>query len=246
MLLRRTIVALLCISVVLTLPYTIDGQEGAVKIEAVVQTHRTHDRTVIYKVNYSYEFKGLDSVYIEGFGSVPAKGRFTYFTEDSNIRFKESAQGRILTVISLLGSEVNTSSTTEADFPEESQFTLTYRSGLWPYSSSFQKAINKVINQSFPSGYKAFEANNINYYQTTYVSLRDLPENLIAEIAVLFSHPYEVKARQFAFHIQFVAREKRVQSGRWRYELSQETQTSSERFIDEFIKKLSEEGKKNK
>ena len=117
---------------------------------------------------------------------------------------------------------------------------------MWASSASFQTIANDVLNRSFPSGYKAYSANDLNYLQTTYVPLKDLPLNLIGEIAVLVSHPYEKRNKEFDYRIQFVVREKRIQSGKWRYEISDQTRKSSEQFIDRFIGKLEEEARRRK
>ena len=82
--------------------------------------------------------------------------------------------------------------------------------------------------------------------QTTYTLLENLPRNLIGQIAVLISHPYDSRNKQFEYRIQFVVREKRTQSGKWNYQIGEEARKSSEEFISRLIGKFEQEAKKHK
>jgi hypothetical protein len=222
------------------------AQEASGNVSVSVATFRSTNREVVYKIGYRYEFPGRESVFIENIGLVPAKGRLTYFSYDSNLIFRESSSGRILIMVSLLGPEVHTSVVSGPDFPDASEFSKSYRTGRWTSSTSFQSIANDLLNKTFLSGYRAYSANNVNYLQTTYTPLRDLPPNLLAQIAVLVSHPYNPGNKQFEYHVQFVVREKRIQSGSWRYEIGEDSRKSAEQFISQLISKLEESGRKRK
>ena len=243
---RKLIFVFMCGTSILGTPGQVAGQEQAAKLDFVVRTYRAPQNKIVFKVSFKYDFKRREQIYIDGIGAAPAKGAFTYFTNDSDVVFKDSAQGRRLALISLMGPEVYTSASFGPDFPDESQLSSVYRSGKWSYASSFTATANRIINQFFPSGYRAYETNDISHYQTTYASLRGLPANLIGQVSVLLSHPYDAKSGEFDYHIQFVVREKRVQSGKWRYELSQETNAAAELFLNNLVGKFDEEGRSHK
>ena len=238
--------AILALLLVASLPAYAGAQQDSAKIDATVSTFRTSNNELVYKISYSYDFVARSTVFIDNVGLVPARGRLAYFSYDSNITFRESRVERELLIVSLLGRGVYTSVGPAPDFPDESDFPKSYRSGIWVFSSSFQIVTNDVLNQAFPSGYKAYSANNLNYSQTTFARLRNLPVNLIGEIAILVSHPYDVRDKKFEYHIQFLVREKRIQSAKWRYESSDETRQAAEVFIDNLIRKLELEAKRNK
>jgi hypothetical protein len=227
-------------------PVCAGAQQSSVKVDATVSTFRATNNDLVYKISYSYDFVARRTVFIDNVGLVPARGRLAYFSYDSNIIFRESRAERVLLAVSLLGRDVYTSVGPAPDFPDESDFPKSYRSGVWVFSSSFQIITNDVLNKAFPSGYKAYSANNLNYSQTTFTRLRNLPVNLVGEIAVLVSHPYDVRNKTFEYHIQFLVREKRIQSAKWRYESSDETRQAAEAFIDNLIQKLEEEAKRSK
>lgn len=222
------------------------AQQATASVTASVSVFQNTNKEVVYKISYSYEFVGVNTIFIDGVGLVPSRGRLAYYSYDSKIVFRESMGGRVLALFSLIGSDVYTSVGAGPDFPDESEFSKTYRSGLWAFSSSFRLIANEALNKSFPSGYRAYSADSTNYLQTSYAPLKDLPSNLLGQIAILLSHPYNVRNKDFEYRIQFVVREKRIQSGRWRYEIGEEVRKSAEDFINHLIGKLEEEGRKRK
>jgi hypothetical protein len=222
------------------------AQQTTTKVSATAWAYRDTNDDLVYRISYDYELAGRNSVFIDNIGEVPARGRFAYFSYDSNLVFRDSRSGRVLASFSLLGAEAWTSVGSRPDFPDESEFPKTYRSGAWTFASSFQMIANVVLNKSFPSGYRAYSANDLNYIHTTYAALKDLSPNLLGEIAVLLSQPYDAESKRFYYHIQFVVHEKRIQSGQWRSEISDETRKSAEKFIDGLIAKLEDEARRRR
>ena len=127
----RVIVVVICLLSVSGLPAN-SAQEAASKIEANVTAYHTTDRGVVYRVTYSYQFSRRENVYVDGLGSVPSKGTFSYFSDDSDLKFREAEHGRTLATISLLDAGVYAATSREAEFPEESKVGSAYRSRMLP------------------------------------------------------------------------------------------------------------------
>ena len=159
-LLRHASLALLLMMV---LPVCAGAQQSSVKVDANVLTFRATNNELVYRISCSYAFVDRRTVFIDNLGLVPARGRLSYFSYDSNVVFRESRAERVLLAVSLLGRDVYTSVGLAPDFPDESGFPKSYRSAVWVFSSSFQIITNGVLNKAFPSGYKAYSANNLNY-----------------------------------------------------------------------------------
>src|SRR5213592_894909 len=72
-----------------------EGQDYKVKVKSVVEK-TTPDDKVVYDVSYSYEFKGRATVWVDGLGAIPGKGKFNYMTSDNKVEFRESANGPLI------------------------------------------------------------------------------------------------------------------------------------------------------
>jgi hypothetical protein len=230
--------------------------EGEVNITARAEPIPNNQNKGLYRIDLKYEFiaggefSQAANVYIEGLGSVPPKGEFVYLADKPVVIVRESAEGRILVQISLpVPAKIISLAhimPSPIDVPEESNFPQTYRSGVWSYSASFQKVANTVLNKLFDDGYRAYDKDKVNYLLTTYASLEGLPGNLIAEISVLLSHPYNPGSNKFEYRVQFKVRERRIKSGNWRNELSEETKRVSEKFIKDLLEELQVVGRYSK
>lgn len=209
------------------------GVKAPIMVNAVAKGNTSQGMT-LYKVNYSYEFKGRDTVFIKGLGLVPAKGQFVYLTEDPRVEFLDSAGGRVIGVAytpstySFLGP---------IELPSEDAFTKVARDELWEYSTSFQEMAIKALNKRNLL-YQSYERDQVSCLLTTYTSLKELPDFLSAQIALRLTHPYRTKDGRLLFRVQFAARERRIKEDKWRCELCDEVQKVSNKYLDEFVREL--------
>ncbi len=92
--------------------------EASLRIQASAQTFDTKRKETLFRLDYRYEFTGVAttcspesergklSLYVDGLGYVPLKGRFVYFSESKELTFRECGPaGAILAVISPLQSQ---------------------------------------------------------------------------------------------------------------------------------------------
>jgi hypothetical protein len=193
----------------------------------------------IYQISYTYEFKGRDSIYIRGLGTVPSNGAFSYMVSELYLEFRDPINGSIIANVHLeetarsLGAD-------STDMPKETDFPLSFRSDAWSPSITFPGVATRIIQRYFPSGYKSQQSGEVNYYLTTYRNLQVTDQNLRSQIAVNISQPYDIAGETFNFRIQFVTRDRPRLSDTWRYgdERNRLTIIAAEKFIDRLIEEL--------
>jgi len=226
-------IAMLCwISFTLFITPEAGAQKAGTPIKVnTVAKGNTPQGMTLYKVDYSYEFKGRDSVFIKGLGSVPAKGQFVYLTQDPKVEFLDSAGGHVIGVAYTLPTY---SFLSPIELPSEDAFTKVARDELWECSASFQEMAIKALNKRSLL-YQSYERDQVSCLLTTYTSLKELPDFLCAQIALRLTYPYRTKDAKPLFRVQFAARERRIKEDKWRRELCDEVQKVSNKYLDEFV-----------
>src|SRR5262249_25895385 len=94
------------------------GANYEVNVTSVVEKS-TLESKVVYEITYSYEFRGRNTVYVRGLGTIPAKGNFSYLTSDLQLEFLESATGPVLAAVQL-EETIQTMSSDSTELPKES------------------------------------------------------------------------------------------------------------------------------
>jgi hypothetical protein len=218
------------------------GTNYNVDVQSVIAKNTSQNK-VVYAIRYTYEFKGRNAVYVNGIGTVPAKGKFSYLTSVQHLEFRESATGTAIVTVPLEETTI-TMGSDSTDLPKEGDFPQAFRSDNWTPSATFPEAALKVIQKYFPSGYAAHQNGQTNYYVTTYRNLQVTNRQLRSQIAVAISQPYDISGDKFAYHIQFIARDHPRLSNDWRYgdDRDQETLTAAEGFINQLISELDTSG----
>ena len=195
----------------------------------------------LYKVAFEYAFRDRDTVYIDGVGTVPARGRLGYLTSGNSIRFLDSFGGKPLRVvpivdpIQMMGSEAT-------DLPKETAFPEGYRQGTWISDRPFAVAALEVLDRFFPNGYRAYRRAERQFFLTTFAALPPLDDRLTAQVAVLVSSPADADPRNVRFTMQFVARERRSHT-EWRESLGEKTQSAVQNYVSDIFKGLQSSGK---
>jgi len=224
-----------------------EGRDYKVHVKSVIEKSTSADK-VVYDIAYSYDFKGRDTVYVEGLGTVPAKGMFRYMTSGRKLAFRQFASGPVIANV-WLEETTAIAGNGSTDLPKDSDFPQFFRSSTWVAPPTFPEAAVKVIQKYFPSGYDARQEGQVIYYMTTYSSLTVADGNLRSQIAVRISQPYDRDNRdsnKFNYHIQFVARDRPRLSDTWRYgdECNPKTITAAQEVIDKLVAELSATGGK--
>lgn len=198
---------------------------------------------IIFAIEFAYDFKDRDKIYIEDLGLIPARGEIEFLTQNPQIEFRESKDGRTLEVL-----PVDVHSLAEAiefDIPQESEFSEESIYGNWESpSESFVIVALKVLSDKFKSGVMPYKKFERHYIRTSYTFLKNLPGYLEAKIAVLVSYPHKLNDQSLMFCIQYRAIEKRRRSSIWREIISKETNEAKNEFLTNLKSELESVGKR--
>lgn len=208
--------------------------EGEVKMGTAVEV--PSDVDVLYKVTYEYSFSGRESVFIDGVGTLPARGRLTYLNSGGSIRFLDKFNGQILRTVTIK-DPVRFMGGNAADLPRESEFPEAYRQGRWTGKQPFAIVALAVLDRFFPNGYRAYRRGERQHFLTMFATLPPVSERIQAQVAVLVSSPVDADPHDLVFTVQFSARERRSRS-EWRRELNDSTQTAVQVFVGEVLAAL--------
>jgi hypothetical protein len=217
------------------------GDNYSVKVKSVIARSSPADNKVVYEINYGYEFKGRDSVYVKGIGIVPAKrDGVSYLTSETELEFRESAGGAVIVSVPLQETIV-TQGGGVTELPQETEFSTAFRTGVWKRPVTFHENASRVIGKYFPFGYVARNKEQVNYYVTTYRNLVIPGGTLRSQISVMVSQPYDSGANGFTYRVQFVVRDRPRMSTTWRIgeQVSEQTKTAVAEFINNLINELS-------
>lgn len=211
---------------------TVRGQNFEVRVSRVVAF--SVGDSVALSVDYDYEFLGRETVYIKGFGVVPARGSLKYLTPDGQLVFQDAPGGKLLATIPL--TETLVLQGAAFDVPSESDLSATAREELWTGRGLFANHARSVLNASFPVGFVAADSGGTNVWTTHYTRLSDLSNCLIGEVAVSVSHPINTP-NGMLFRVRSAARERRCMSLPWRAP-SQEVRAAAESFVTKLVQKM--------
>ena len=218
-----------------TAPNVSHGPDYDISVSRVVALSSTSP--ALYSLSYQYRFPGRSTVYVEGLGLVRASGELTYLTSDSELRFRESAGGRILTTVPLKETIVLQSGSAP-EMPSPDEFGDATLEGVLPRDALFFEKSSRILNTTFPSGYSVRRADDVNTYVTTWTKLSGWADlHLLGQIAVAISHPYEARDSSTRFRVKFVARESRSSSPTWR-SAGQSVNDAAVAFVNTLIARL--------
>lgn len=192
-----------------------------------------------YLVDFSYAFDG-PAIRIDGLGTVPAKGTYQFVSGMREIRFSDPATGAVLEKLPLRETTVTAAKPPLDEIPPETQFPHGFRAYTWELPASLPERANAVLKKYFL--YSPHELNNLTYLATTYTPLpltRELSDRgILAQVALLFSFPYDPAAGKYAFHIQCAAREGRALSDDLRPTANAEILQRANSFVDQLVAEM--------
>jgi hypothetical protein len=246
---NRSILAILCVGALTsslaaaqnTTDAKVQSDETASKVDVrtVVKVFLAKD-TPGYSIAYEYNFPQRRSVYIKGFGTVPAKGGFRYLTADTQLEFRESPEGKVLARVPLEQTVVVAAKPPllpipqVADFPEDSQMFD------WESSQSLQKRADLVLNKYFHFAPNSDCEKGMTYVRTTYtpLELKNVPAGVTAQVALLFSLPCNTDAGKYTFQVKSRVMEGRTHSDDFRPTKDPDIVRAADNFVQNVIAEM--------
>lgn len=190
----------------------------------------------LYRVSYSYEFPSQRQIYIQGVGSVSAKGSLNYLCSDEDIKFFDEPGGKLL-YVAKLEHPVTLMGASAPRIPDELQFPRESRRGSWSGPGLFSEKAFAVLDKYFRAGYRTYEKDNSVFYLSTYTEVPQSDESTYVEVSVLLSQPIKSGSQPLPFTVAFTARERRSHTD-WRDVLSEPSRKDAETFVDQILNAL--------
>jgi hypothetical protein len=119
-----------------------------------------------------------------------------------------------------------------------------FRSSDWTPDSTFPPAVTGVIQKYFPGGYSTRDVGSQHFYLTTFRTLETADPQLVSQIAIIVSHPYDLSGSRISFRVQYVIRDKPRFSAEFSTgdDTNKITQTAATDFLNVFLKDVSSQG----
>jgi hypothetical protein len=201
---------------------------------------KTSEGASIYKVSYEYDFGDSKVLYIKGLGKVPGKGKFTYFTYEPTIEFRESAWGPVLAVAQSSSTTPALDATVDVPLPSDFSQPPQGRDARWDSKRPFPEIVTETASGNKLQAY-AYEQDGVAYLTTCYTVVPGLPPSMVGHVALRISHPHRKGTAGDAtwYRIEFASRERRIKETKWVSPArSQEMQAATNRYVDWFITEL--------
>ena len=224
-----------------TQPNSAKGENYKVDVASVIDV--TSGGRTLHQISYTYSFLDIPSVYIKGIGTTTSIGSFSYLTEEPALQFFASPSGPLLAEVKLQATAVPMGSDS-MELPDIPPANSNFRSGNWKPELTFPSAITAVIQKYFIAGYNTREAGNEHYYLTTFRTLRVSDPQLVSQIALIVSQPYDVTGRQISYRIQYVIRDRPRMSATFNTgsDTSAITQSAAMDFLNTFLNDVASQG----
>lgn len=229
-----TLVAL--IACIASLPLASRAQPAKERVTVSMLIEVPTPEGLLFRVTYQYDFPGRDTVFIDGVGTMPARGELTYLLSGQSVRFLDAFGGRVLHTaplddpIRLMGGGTGTG----ADLPRETDFPEAYRQGRWAGTRPFADVVITVLDKYFPRGYRAYRRADRQNFLTMFATLPPVSDRVSAAVAVLVSAPAEANPNDVVFTMQFYGRERRSRTD-WREDLGADTEAVVQKFVGEVL-----------
>lgn len=208
------------------------AQDGKFSVEVLRVVAFSTPEAPALLIEYKYEFKDLERVYIKGVGLVAPQGQQKYLTYENQLEFRRSVNGPVIQTVPLSETLI-LQAKPSVNIPEDKEFTEAAREEVW---SSADNA-RRILNNLFPSGYSTKEENGIITYKTTYANLTGLSEGLQGEVAVAISHPFSSGNGATLFRIRYTAHESRTHSPKWRTP-GAEVKSAAENYVTQVMNQI--------
>ncbi|MFY9820087.1 MAG: hypothetical protein WAM82_01815 [Thermoanaerobaculia bacterium] len=191
-----------------------------------------------YSIEYSFYFPGRDFVHIKNLGIVPGRGRFHYITHERELDFRDVASDDILQRVPFSETVIAAGEPPSSVIPRESEFPPEFRSFPWSSASSLQERANTVLNKYFRYWPREFDKKI--YLTTTFtpLELRKLPPEVLGQVSILLSFPYDTTDRGFSFHVQSIVREGRTHSDDLRQTKDATIIATANQLVDQLVNEI--------
>jgi len=193
-----------------------------------------------YLISYKYDFANRTTVYLRGFGTVPAKGAFVNLVRELQLDFRNSLEGPQIVTVPLKLTVIVAAKPPRNEIPGADEFPSGYRSFPWELPIPLQERANAVLGRYFH--YLPHENNKLTYLNTTYTPLpidKTLSDNgVLAQVALMLSFPYDPSTDKYSFHVQSIVQEGRPLSGTFQATNNPEIVKAADRFLDKLVAEM--------
>lgn len=195
-------------------PYDIHSEFGSIRVEHFECSTADIDHFSC-RLEYSYDFPGRTSVYVDGIGLAPAQAHFRYRSRAPFLKILDQEGGKVIATAKLRETGKMRSGLI-SEFPAFSDFPpAPVLSGIKPGSSPFSSRLDDVLNRMFP-GYDGGEIRqNVHYSITSYATIPVATRNLVVQVAVMVSNP-DPSDDNSRFRVRWTARERNRLEDKWR------------------------------
>jgi len=200
-----------------TLPPESGATPAKVNLRSVVKVFLAND-TPGYSIAYEYDFPQRRSVYIKGFGTVPAKGSFRYLTPDTQLEFRDSPAGQVLARVPLQQTIIVAAKPPLLPTPEVKDFPDDSQMFVWESPKTLQERADTVLNKYFHLAPNSDCEKGTVFLRTTYtpLELKNSPVGVTAQVALLLSFPCDPASGKYFFQVKSRVMEGRTHSDEFR------------------------------
>lgn len=212
------------------------GESAQANIVMIPALEIATDEGPAYKVNFSYQAPGRKLVRLKGVGIVSAVGRMSYITSDPRIELLDPKTNEILASATVT-DPVRMMGGAQFELPDLESFSEAYKTGRWLGETPFVDHANRVLNDAFRFGYRAFQQGDKHFLATTFTEVSGVQEPVTAEVALLIEYPTEADPNNTPFLVRLSARERRSHSD-WRAQLTGVTKPLVADAFNKFVSRL--------
>lgn len=213
------------------------------KVDVLSVMDVTSAGRMLHQISYTYSFSGVPSVYIRGIGLTTSSGSFSYMTGDPTLQFYDSQGGSLLAEVVLHATAIAMGSDS-MELPDIPPADSPFRDGDWKPELTFPAAISAIIQKYFGGGYNIRDVGKQHYYLTTFRTLRVSDPQLVSQIALVVSQPYDVTGHQMSYRVQYVIRDRPRMSATFTKgnDTHPVTQSAAIDFLNTFLSDVANQG----
>jgi hypothetical protein len=222
-------------------PHVALSEQGSVKVERVAKVFIANGKPAL-AVSYQYSFPAVTVIHISGLGVVPATGTFRYISGDTNLEFSDVDTGKIIMTQPLLETAIVSAKAPLTEVPNIESFPIAYKAFTWRSQKSLQSIANAVLGNYFR--YLPNERDHIVFFETTYAPVPSpgLSSNVLAQVALLLSFPYDSDGEKYSFRVQSILREGRSHSDDFRATDNPQITKAADAFVDGLMAEMQRAG----
>jgi hypothetical protein len=247
--LKHTFLSLMCVGAVgvcvavgqtgMPIQNGTDATAAKVNLRSVVKVFLTNNIPG-YSIAYEYDFPQRRSVYIKGFGTVPAKGSFRYLTSATQLEIRDSPEGQVLAQVPLHPTVIVAARAPLLPTPEVADFPADFKTFVWESPKTLQERAEIVLNKYFHLAPNSDCEKGTVYVRTTYtpLELQNSPVGVTAQVALLLSFPCDPGSGKYSFQVKSRVMEGRTHSDEFRSTKDSDIVRAADNFVQSLVEEM--------